>query len=308
MDPAEVPRMKSASERSSPASANPARIPDSHATKTGPPPPNTSARVGMEAQCVFRPSVELDARAHRIQDERDLQAAELRHLAISHIERHALSLQVLAECVQPFDLETDVVERTAFRRRGRGVGLAKIHFAARHERGQKVAALAWLRAKGLDVPGAEAVYIGSGDMDVVKRDRHLQGRVLGELDAHLFGKFRDELLLFRAIDGKRNSGGAELRFDAGRVFHQKAEVIHRGPVRAFRRRGARFLNDDESAREFQHLQRSRVGHFSAQNSDPELLLRIRIGDDQVYVSDGNAAIVRGCGLSKERSGGSGQKN
>ena len=44
-DPADVPMMKSALPRSTPAWARPASSPLSHAIPTGPPPPSTSARV-----------------------------------------------------------------------------------------------------------------------------------------------------------------------------------------------------------------------------------------------------------------------
>ena len=66
-----------------------------------------------------QPFSQLDPGSVRIDDERDLQSAQLGNLAIRHVERDSVGRQFLAERVQIFHFKPDVIERAAFGGRGR---------------------------------------------------------------------------------------------------------------------------------------------------------------------------------------------
>src|SRR6185369_7896498 len=76
-EPAEVPTNRSASVRSTPASANPARIPSSQATPVTPPPPSTNALpatlTSSDIRCAHRNSVGrvADVQQHDSHDDQD---------------------------------------------------------------------------------------------------------------------------------------------------------------------------------------------------------------------------------------------
>src|SRR5579883_1661033 len=201
-DPAEVPNIKSAPERSRPASASPASMPDSQAIPTGPPPPKTNAFLGMAGSVRIKSLGQLDARASRIENERNFHPSELRHFAIRQIEWHALSLQVLAESFQACNLESNVVERAPLRRGRRGIGFAEIHFATGQHGRFVITAFSGFSAECSHIPGSQTVCIGGDHMDVMESDGRVQRSIFGELYPHFFGKFRDKLFLRGPVDRK----------------------------------------------------------------------------------------------------------
>ena len=80
-------------------------------------------------------------------------------------------------------------------------------------------------------------------------------------------------------------------------------MIDHGALGAFRWGRARLADDQKHAGKLEKFKRTGVGHFGAENADPELLLDFGVGHHQVDVAQGDSAFVRRGQLGKQRKGG-----
>src|ERR1019366_3309765 len=122
---------------------------------------------------------QLNARAFGVDHVRNLQTAQLRHLAIIHVKVHVLAMKLLAEGLQTCQFETDVIESAAFGGKRGSIGFHEVHFAAGEKCSRELTAHAGLAAERLDIPVAKGYLIGSRQMEVMKLHRNVDGRIFG---------------------------------------------------------------------------------------------------------------------------------
>src|ERR1700681_4152157 len=103
---------------------------------------------------------QLDVHAGWIGDVREVEA-DGGNISKRDIELHAAGLELLAEGFQILDLESDVIDRPAFRAAGgrRGRGEREVHARSVRGGGNR-SALARLEREGVDVPIAQLDVVG----------------------------------------------------------------------------------------------------------------------------------------------------
>ena len=130
------------------------------------------------------------------------------------------------------------------------------------------------------------------------RKRNLQRRVLRELHLHLVRKIDHQLVRGRIVRGEVQTGGAHFGFGIRVTPHQESEMVDHGALGALGRSRPRLADDDKNAGQLHKLQRPGVRHFGAQYAYPQLLLRFGVGHHQMYVTQGDSAVVGGGQLAK----------